>query len=170
MAQLELDAVNAYLIAHTIPVTQANRDVVYQYGRADLRNAIRAIMFTNLMAIIQKAPPAAGCAEGKCRTPHEQALYIWFQRMVWKSQMGVLHPGRGSVNAWFVDACHFTLDPLIASAYGLSYDGSPWCGASFSLAALFDPNLRSLDELLHDVRVEEVATWQSARRTPTTGR
>src|SRR5204863_463324 len=72
LAQLELDAVNAYLIAHAIPVTQANRNVVYQYGRSDLRNAIRAIMFANLLAIIQKAPPAAGCVEGTCRTTHEQ--------------------------------------------------------------------------------------------------
>jgi hypothetical protein len=133
LAQLEADSIDAYLDEHHIEKTAASRNIVYQYGRSDLRSQIRGIMFANLLSIVNMTPSA--------RTTHQQALFTWFQSLVQKNEFAYYDQAVKQYGAWFNDACHFTLDPTIAQQYGLSYNGNPWCGASFSLAALFDPNL-----------------------------
>src|SRR5271156_3553078 len=77
LTQLESDAVNAYLAAHNLPATDAH--VIYDYGRADLRNAIRGYINSMLLGIVAK--PASS------RTAHEQALYLWLQNLVWVNEI-----------------------------------------------------------------------------------
>src|SRR5437868_6538203 len=47
----EGDALRAYLALHTLPETDSN--LIYSTGRGDLRTDVRAIMETNLLAIIR---------------------------------------------------------------------------------------------------------------------
>src|SRR5205823_10558144 len=77
LLQLESGAINAYLGLHNLPATDAH--VVYDYGRTDLRNAIRATMFSTLLGIINK--PAS------TRTAYEQDLYKWLQGLVQKNEI-----------------------------------------------------------------------------------
>ena len=75
------------------------------------------------------------------RTAHQQSLYNWMQSLIQTNKIALYKNGVDQYNSWVNDACQFTLDPTIASQYGLSYDGTPWCGASYALGALFNPNL-----------------------------
>ncbi|MBV9480031.1 MAG: hypothetical protein JO249_04655, partial [Acidobacteria bacterium] len=118
LKQLESDAVNAYLALHGLPATDAS--VIYTYGRQDLRDEIRAAMFTQMLAIIKKAPSQ--------RTPHEQALFDWLQRLVQQNEIALYTTAIADSDRFFNDPCTFTLDPDIASTYKLSYDGHPFCG------------------------------------------
>ncbi|MBV8069266.1 MAG: hypothetical protein JO270_05135 [Acidobacteriaceae bacterium] len=116
--QLESDSVNAYLGLHGLPATDAS--VIYTYGRQDLRDAIRASMFTQMVAIIKKAPSE--------RTPHEQTLFNWLQLLVQQNEIALYTNAIAESDRFFADPCTFTLDPDIASAYKLSYNGHPFCG------------------------------------------
>jgi hypothetical protein len=118
--QLESDAVNAYLAMHNLPASDAQ--VIYNYGRSDLRSAIRANMLTTMLGIIAK--PASS------RTAHEQFLYTWLQTLVQRNEISIYTAATNSYKAWQNDPCTFTLDPVIAQQYGLSYDGAPFCFAS----------------------------------------
>jgi hypothetical protein len=120
--QLESDAVNAYLGLHGLPAGDAQS--IYSYGRADLRSAVRATMVSILIGIINK-PPAQ-------RTTHEQNLYKWLQTLVQQNEIAEYTSAIHQYNAWKSDPCHFTLDSTIASEYGLSYNGYPFCGGSLS--------------------------------------
>ena len=131
LTELESKGVNAYLAEHGLPASDAH--VIYDYGRSDLRSAVRAHMLAQLIAIINT--PAAS------RTTNEQFLYLWLQGLVQKNEIMLYQSAVDQYNSWVKDACDFKLDPVIATQYGLSYDGSPWCGSSFGLAPLFDPDL-----------------------------
>lgn len=117
LEQLEFDAVNAYLALHALPATDAS--VIYTYGRQDLRDAIRASIFTQMLAIIKK--PASQ------RTQHEQTLFDWLQRLVQQNEVALYTNAIAESNRFFADPCTFTLDSDIASAYNLSYNGLPFC-------------------------------------------
>ena len=67
LGQLERDAVAGYLGLHKLSPDDAH--IIYEYGRADLRNAIRGVIFNILQGIIDT--PASK------RTSHEQNLYNW---------------------------------------------------------------------------------------------
>ncbi len=118
LKQLESDAVKAYLALHELSATDAS--VIYTYGRQDLRDEIRASMFTQMVAIIKKALSE--------RTPHEQALFDWLQRLVQQNEIALYTTAIAESNRFFNDPCTFTLDPDIASTYNLRYDGHPFCG------------------------------------------
>jgi hypothetical protein len=122
LAQLESDSVSAYLGLHNLPATDAS--VIYSYGRSDLRDAVRGIMLSILLGIIAK--PASS------RTQHEQLLYKWLQTLVQKNEISMYTNAISQFNSWEANPCTFTLDPAIASSYGLSYDGAPFCFASLS--------------------------------------
>jgi hypothetical protein len=117
--QLESDAVNTYLAAHNLPASDAH--LIYDYGRADLRNAIRATMLTGLIAIINKPPSQ--------RTPHEQALYNWLQPIVQANEIAEYSQALNEYHRWRNDPCGFKLDADIASQYGLSYQGAQFCAS-----------------------------------------
>ncbi|MFZ0592116.1 MAG: putative Ig domain-containing protein [Bryobacteraceae bacterium] len=116
--QLESDSVNAYLALHALPATDAS--VIYTYGRQDLRDEIRASMFTQMLAIIKKAASE--------RTQHEQTLFNWLQLLVQQNEIALYTNAITESGRFFADPCTFTLDADIASAYKLSYDGHPFCG------------------------------------------
>jgi hypothetical protein len=99
LQQLESDAVNAYL-APLQPETDAS--VIYTYGRQDLRDEIRASMFTQMLTIIKK--PASE------RTPHEQALFDWLQRLVQQNEIALYTNAIEQSDRFFADPCTFTLD------------------------------------------------------------
>jgi hypothetical protein len=126
LQKLESDAVSAYLGLHGLPATDAQ--MIYTYGRADLRSAVRAGMYAQLLAIIEK--PALN------RSQHEQNLYAWFQGLVWKNEIAEYTLAVNEFQLFESNPCEFTLDPTIASAYKLSYDGTPFCFGS-SLNTLF---------------------------------
>jgi hypothetical protein len=127
LKQLESDGVNAFLGLHGLPATDAS--VIYTYGRQDLRDEIRASMFTQMMAIIKK--PASE------RTQHEQTLFNWLQGLVQQNEIALYTNAIAESGRFFADPCTFTLDSDIASTYNLRYDGRPFCGDSQS--SLFAP-------------------------------
>jgi hypothetical protein len=122
LSQLERDAANAYLGLHLLPPTDAH--IIYDSGRSDLRSAVRAQMITTLLEIV-KTPASS-------RTPHEQTLYNWFSSLVQANEIALYQNAVNEFSRWQADKCEFTLDPVIAATYGLSYDGAPFCWGSIS--------------------------------------
>jgi len=120
LTQFEKDSVTAYLALHNIP--QSDAHVIYDYGRSDLRSAVRGVMMTTLQGIF--ALPASQ------RTPHQQSLYDWMQGLVQSDEISMYQNALSSFRSWQADPCHFVLDPTIASVYNLTYDGNPYCFAS----------------------------------------
>ena len=125
--QLEYDAVNAYLGIHNLPVSDAH--IVYDYGRQDLRDAVRAVMIEILVGIINE--PASQ------RTTHQQNLYNWLQGIVYNNEVNLYKLAIGQYQFFLTNECEFKLDPTIASVYGLTYNGLSWC-YPFE-ASLFSP-------------------------------
>jgi hypothetical protein len=117
LSQLESDSVSAYLRLHQLP--SADSALIYNYGRTDLRSAIRAVMFDMLLNIIRK--PASQ------RSKHEQNLYKWLQELVQQNEIANYQLQLDQFNSVQNDPCHFKLDSDIASEYDLSYDGTPFC-------------------------------------------
>lgn len=115
--QLESDAVNAYLGEHGLPASDA--ELIYSEGRTDLRNAIRAEMLTILLGIITK--PASA------RTQHEQNLYLWMQAIIQQDEIAEYSSALAEYQKWKNNPCHYTLDPVIAAQYGLTYNGMVMC-------------------------------------------
>ena len=122
LGQLERDAVQAYLGLHKLPA--GDSPIIYEYGRADLRNAIRGVMFDILLGIINT--PAAE------RTEHEQALYQWLQSKVQRNEIEEYKLAIAEFHRWQNDPCIFTLDSVIAKEYKLAYNGAPFCGRNFT--------------------------------------
>ena len=115
--QLESDSIDAYLDKHHIEKTAASRNIVYQYGRTDLRSQVRGIMLANLLSIINMTPSA--------RTTHQQALFTWFQSLVQKNEFAYYDQAVKQYGAWVQDACHFTLERPLLSSTGSRMTGSP---------------------------------------------
>ena len=120
--QLETDAVNAYLAEHKLPATDAH--VIYDYGRSDLRDEIRANMLAIILGIANK--PSSQW------TAHETNLYAWLQSLVQQNEIALYTNAQNEYNRWQNDPCTYALDSTIASTYGLSYDGAPFCFANIS--------------------------------------
>ena len=133
--QLENDAVNTYLALHELPATDAQ--IIYNYGRADLRNDVRGIIFALLLAIIAK--PASQ------RTPHEQNLYLWLQSRVQENEIAEYTLAINQYDYWRTDPCLFKLDSDIATQYKLEYDGEPFCYKSFGTIIFGQPPVPAKD-------------------------
>jgi hypothetical protein len=119
LQQLEADAVNGYIGEHGL--TTADAALIYSLGRSDLRTEIRAQMLAIMIGIIKKAPSA--------RTAHEQTLFNWLTALVQQNEIALYSNAVNQFQIWQADPCTFQLDPVIASAYNLSYDGSEYCGS-----------------------------------------
>ncbi|HEY7390854.1 MAG TPA: hypothetical protein VH640_20225 [Bryobacteraceae bacterium] len=117
MSQFEKDGVNEWLTLHQMPASAASD--IYQYGRSDLRTEIRTHLFADLTAIINKDPSQ--------RTTHEKAIYTWFQRRIQKAEIALYRHAVGDATSWENDPCNWKPDPDIASAYGVNYNGAPFC-------------------------------------------
>jgi hypothetical protein len=118
--QFEQDAVKAYLGMHKLPDTDAH--IIYDYGRKDLRDAIRASMISLLMDAAA-TPPAS-------LTAHQVNLLQWFRPLVQQNEIALYTSAQNEYNRWASDPCTFTLDPAVASASNLSYDAAPFCFAN----------------------------------------
>jgi hypothetical protein len=88
--QLEQESVSAYLALHRIPQTDAN--VIYDYGRSDLRNAVRGVMVSQLQAIF--AMPASA------RDRHQQSLYNWMQGLVHDNEVNMHLIALNTFRSW----------------------------------------------------------------------
>jgi hypothetical protein len=97
--QFESDSVTAYLALHNLPPTDAH--LIYDDGRADLRNAIRAVMLSTLLGIIAK--PAAA------RTTHEQTLYNWLQSLVQQNEIAEYTSAINQYHVWQNDPCNLVV-------------------------------------------------------------
>jgi len=117
VAQLENDGVQAFLAAHNLPGTDAA--LLYQYGRQDLRNELRAWIFTTLQGII--ATPASA------RTQHQQNVYNWFEALVYQNELAQYQAAISEYQTFLNNKCTYTLDPDIATAYSLTYNGTNFC-------------------------------------------
>jgi hypothetical protein len=122
LVRLESDAVNLYLNEHGLPASDAA--VIYDLGRSDLRSAVRANMLVILLSVIQKTPP---------RTAYEQDLYNWLSALVQNNEVAMYTNALEEFGRYQSNPCLFTLDPVIASSYNLSYDGIPSCAGAASL-------------------------------------
>src|SRR5262249_6989345 len=129
LIQLETDAVSMNLAEVGLSASDAH--VIYDYGRSDLRSAVRANMLTLLQRIIL-TPASVRASQGH---EHEQNLYNWFSALVQKNEIALYGQALNEFNTWQASPCLFTLDPTVAAANNLSYDGAPFCGSS--LNALF---------------------------------
>lgn len=118
LQQLESDAVTTYLQLHHLPASASS--IIYQYGRADVRDAIRALMLDDLIRIITNGP----------QTPHEQALLTWFTFVVDNLANEQYAYAQQDANAWIANPCTWTMNATIAAAYGLTYDAGEYCSGN----------------------------------------
>lgn len=125
LLQFENDTVQAYLDAHQIPATDAL--FIYQFGRSELRNEIRAFMLNRILSMA--ATPE--------RTPHEEAVFTWFRRRLWALEKEQYRQAIVEYNAWMADACNWKPDAEIAKAHNLKYEGATFCGQADSFSILF---------------------------------
>lgn len=117
LMQFESDAVTTWLQLHQLPAS--DRAILYTYGRADVRNEIRGIMFDDLIRIIQEDPAS--------RTPHETALYNWLKGVVDPLELQQYKDAAADADKWKADPCDWSPDPDVAAAYGLKYDNTAYC-------------------------------------------
>jgi hypothetical protein len=129
LTQLESDAVALYLAENGLSGSDAH--VIYDYGRTDLRSAVRGNMLVLLQNIIQE-PASVRASTGH---EHEQNLYNWLSALVQRNELALTGQALNQFNLWQADPCHFTLDPTVAAANNLSYDGAIFCAST--LNALF---------------------------------
>ena len=115
--QFQNNAIADYLSARDLPPEEAA--TIFTYGRTALRTEIRGQMFARLLNIIQM-PQAS-------RSPFEQRIYAGFQKSFQKSEIQYLTETINEWNRWRNNPCGYTLDPDIAAANNLSYDGNPYC-------------------------------------------
>ena len=120
VGQLESDAVGGYLGLHNLPPDDGH--IIYDYGRTDLRSAIRGAMINILEGIIQK--PASE------RDSHEKNLYSWLQALMQQNEIEQYKAAIAAFNSWQSNPCAFVLDPDIARQYGLTYNPLPFCHPS----------------------------------------
>jgi hypothetical protein len=123
-SDLEREVVQAYLISHHIPLSEESK--VYQYGKKELRNDIRAALLTRLLTIINS----------KNRTTSEQAIYNWFQQKVWDNEKAQYQIALADYQKWRADPCKWKIDADVAKLYNLNYDGAAFCAPS-GLSTLF---------------------------------
>lgn len=117
LVTLEAEAVSAYLAMHRIPQSEAN--FIYQYGRKDLRNQVRAIMFARLMEISRK--PASA------RSAYERALYLWLQRLVQRDEINLYLETLNHFNYFRSNPCGFVLNKDVKDTLGITYENSVAC-------------------------------------------
>ncbi|HEY7389766.1 MAG TPA: dockerin type I domain-containing protein [Bryobacteraceae bacterium] len=136
LQQLESDMVNAWLAFHQLPASDSS--IIYQYGRVDLRNQIRAMMFTELERIALK--------DASTRTPHEQAIYDYFANWIQQLDSALVSAAARDAQSWFNDPCSWRPDPNIAAQTGITYNPIAYCsGSSLVTAFSAGPPVPSTD-------------------------
>ena len=116
----EKNQVAVYLGIHGIP--QSDSPVLYSNATIDLRNAIRAYMFNYLVSTILTDPAK--------RSSSDQNLYNWLSNAVKQQEIKYYQAFAAEYRKWQSDPCHFQLNPTIATALQITYNGFSACGAS----------------------------------------
>lgn len=115
ISDFETTAINNWLDAHSLP----HDNTVFDYGRADLRNELKAFLLASIVGIIQK--PAAQ------RTANEQAAYDWLQGNLQQLEIKYYTAAIDEWTKFQNDPCDYQLDPDIATQYKLTYNSTPFC-------------------------------------------
>lgn len=115
ITDFETTAINNWLDAHSLP----HDNTVLTYGRADLRNELKAFLLASLVGIIQKSAAQ--------RTANEQAVYDWLQANLQQLEIQYYTAAINEWNKFQSDPCDYQLDPDIAQQYNLTYDSTPFC-------------------------------------------
>jgi hypothetical protein len=125
--QLESDAITAYLLVHGQPLSEYAS--IYSTGRTDLRSQIRANMLAILLGIIARAPKAA-TGDYSGLSQHEINLYKWFAKAVQQNELSLYQYAVQDRNEYIANACNWSPDADVASAYGLVYNTADFCDNS----------------------------------------
>ncbi len=123
----ESNMINLWLAIHGRPPSDAS--ILYQYAGMELRNELRNFMFAYLEGVIAE--------DRSQRSSDDQALFNWIQTAVQSNEIAYYKAAIQEYNNWVQNPCKFQLNPVVAQAYGLSYDGEGYCGAS--IGATFTP-------------------------------
>jgi Dockerin type I domain len=132
ISDFETAGINNWLDAHSLP----HDNTVLTYGRADLRNELKAFLLASLVGIIQT--PAAQ------RTANDQAVYDWLQANLQQLEIQYYTAAINEWNKFQNNPCGYTLDPDIAKQYNLTYNSAPFCYpqlySGLSTPAVPEPN------------------------------
>jgi len=128
LVQLEKESVDAYLLTHGLPLSEGPK--VYQFGRQDLRSAVRAVIYTKMLNIIMT--PAAN------RSTYEARLYRWLQESVQANEILLGEKTLQHFNQFKINPCAFRTDADIAKVYEFNWDPAPFC-YPIGTSALFAP-------------------------------
>ncbi|MDE3198088.1 MAG: hypothetical protein KGN84_17195, partial [Acidobacteriota bacterium] len=115
-------------------------NLIYQYGRTDLRMSFRAYMFDKLLGAINEA--AAN------RTPSEQAMIDYFQGAVQQHEIAQYTAATADRDLFMQHLCQWVPDTDIETTYGESIYITPYCGYTTApLTGLFNgpPDLPTID-------------------------
>ena len=115
-SSFETNVVNAWLGYHGLPQTDA--PLLYQYATADVRSQIRALMFTAIQNIISEPTP---------RSASDQAVYNWISSAVEQNEIAYYNAFATEYARWRASPCSFTLNPIVAKSFGLTYNGEAFC-------------------------------------------
>ena len=118
LVQFEADAVQDYLASHGLPASDAN--IIYSYGRLDLRSEIRSMMVLKIVDIVQRH-------YGFAASPHEERIYNWFLTLMWNNEKSMYQKAVDDRNSWASNPCAWRPDADVASKYGLKWDPVPYC-------------------------------------------
>jgi hypothetical protein len=110
-------SLSRWLQARGLPAEDA--EVVRNYARVDLQADVAAHFALELLAVIQKPEPE--------RTQEERELVTALNYYVNWLEWGLYEHANAELSSFLADQCHYKPDVTIATVYGFSYDGSPYC-------------------------------------------
>jgi len=163
-SDFEREVVHAYLRAHQIPLS--DEPLVYQHGKKELRNTIRALMLVRMQGNINAAN----------RTADETSMYNWLRQKVWDNEKALYSHAVANYKAWNANPCTWKVDRDVAEQYGLNYDSAYFCSGRGLLDTLtLPPSVPTKDYYLaaalkatygapfHDPAASQVLTDTAAR-------
>ena len=134
----EVEAVSDYEKQYNLKPGDGN--LIYQYGRADLRMSLRAFMFDKLVAAINNTPAN--------RTSAEQGMINYFQGLVQQHEIAQYTAATADRDLFLQHLCQWVPDTDIEKAYNETVDITPYCGYTVTpLTGLFNgpPDMPTID-------------------------
>ncbi len=110
---LESQTLNNYLAAYSPSTTQAQ---FYAFAGKELRDELRAQMFTSLLGIVQTAPAQ--------RTADQQAVYNWFNAYMTAKNINVYSYAYNQYLSFLNSPCLYKIDSTLAATYGVTFDSN----------------------------------------------
>lgn len=95
------------------------QQVIQKYGRADLIADIQSYVAADLFALLQKPVDE--------RTPDEDFVVKKFELDFRDRELHLYSTAVAEGEKFINDPCHWQPEPELAAAYGLEYDGKPYC-------------------------------------------